>query len=167
MYKRPILTDTFCKDFSDGTGMQLSNRNWKGERWPILKTGEGRLLDTSYTSKEYADIAKKFSGDVLILGLGFGKAVIDACANPKVKSVTVIENNEHITELFALMYHRQFKGSDKLSIKEMDAMEYKTTKYNHVFIDIFHLPMSKNVYLEQTQILRNRFSKSKIYQIRL
>jgi hypothetical protein len=167
MYKKPELTDTFCQDFSEGTGMQLSNRNWKGERWPVIKTGEGRLLDTSYTSKEYEDIAKEFSGDVLILGLGFGKAVLDACANSKVKSVMVIEINEHVTELFSVMYHREFKGAKKLRIKEIDAMEHKNTKYNHVFIDIFHLPMNKGVYIEQSQILRERFKKSEIHQIRL
>lgn len=167
MYKRPEITDAECEDFSKTTGMDLSNRNWKGKRWPVLKDYQGRLLDTSYTSKEYEGIAKLFKGDVLILGLGFGKAVINACANTSVKSVTVLEINEHVTVLFWLLHGREFKGVEKLKIKEVDAMGYKTIKYTHVFIDIFHLPMSKREYLDQTETLRERFKKSETHQIRL
>lgn len=167
MYKKPEITDAECAAFSKKTGLQVSNRNWKGKRWPIVKSSQGRLMDTSYTGAEYTEIANKFSGDVLIMGLGFGKSVLDACDNPKVKSVTVVEINMDVAELFWLLHGKAFKGVKKLRIKECDAMEYTEANYDHVFIDCFHLPISKQDWNSKSSELRERFKESEIHQIRL
>lgn len=166
MYKRPEISDQDCESFSNKSGLHVSNRNWKGEKWPIIKDGR-QLIDTSYPSKEYEDIANKFKDTVLIFGLGFGKAVLDACANPKVKSITVVECNSKVIDLFWHIRGNNFEGFKKLKIVLKDAMKYKETKFKHVFIDNFHEPMNRQVYEKQTRELRKRFKSSVIHQIPL
>lgn len=167
---RPKLTDNECLKLSEGADIDVSNRNYNGEKWPVIKQGS-YTLDTSFSfqskDKRWTDIAKKFKGDVLILGLGFGKAVLDACANPNVKSVTVIEINEAVIDVFAYA-HGKFKGKMKMSIIHKDALKYDTKKkFDHVFIDIFHDVINIKEYKIQTRQLNEMFKGSEIHQIEL
>lgn len=167
---RPIITDEDCRNLSEKTGLEISNRNYKGERWPVVKDNTG-TLDTSFsfapTDKRWSNIAKKFKGNVLILGLGFGKSVIQACEMSRVQSVTVVENQEGIIEMFWIASGREFTGKDKLSIECKNAFEYDNTDFDHVFIDIFHDVSNLSEYKRQTRQLRNMFPNSEIHQIDL
>ncbi len=167
---RPIILSKDCENLSKDLGITVLNRNLHGEKWPIIKLN-GCTLDTSFSfhdnDKRWTDIAKKFSGDVLILGLGFGKAVLDACAKSSVKSVTVVELNEGVIDVFWLVHGKDFKGREKLIIENKDALTYKKTKFKHVFIDIFHNISKVGQYRTQTKQLRAMFKNSVIHQIPL
>jgi len=167
---RPEITDKQCEKLSKDLGILICNRNYDGKRWPIIKSG-GKVLDSSFSfakqDPRVKDIATKLKGNVLILGLGFGKAVLYTCENSQVKSVTVVEKNEGVIDLFALI-NKEMKGKSKLSIIHKDALEYETKKkFDHVFIDIYHDVTNMIEYTLTIDKLSETFKKSTIHQIPL
>lgn len=86
------------------------------------------------------DIEDSF-GDVLTFGLGMGYFSYMASLKDNVNSVTIIEANEEVIELFNKMILPFFKNKDKIHIIHDDAFHYIENinkKYNYLFIDIWH-----------------------------
>jgi 16S rRNA G966 N2-methylase RsmD len=168
MYKGPQISNERCKELSEESGLEISNRSYKGASYPVTKEGS-KIIDTAinYVSEDYDKIIKELKGKVLILGLGMGRGAIEACANTKVKEVTVIEINQGVVDLFWAIYGHGFKGVKKLSIEVKDANDYKKTEYDNVFIDIFHPPFNKSLYVKTMGVLRDRFKKTNIHFIDL
>ncbi len=168
MYKGPKISNERCKELSKELGLEISNRSYKGVSYPVIKEGS-RVIDTAinYVSEHYDGIIKDLKGKVLILGLGMGRGVMEACASAKVKEITVVEINEGVVDLFWAIYGHDFKGAKKLSIEVKDAIDYKKTNYDHVFIDILHPPFNKSFYINTMDTLRDRFKKTNIHFIDL
>ncbi len=168
MYKGPQISDDKCKEISKELSLEVSNRLYKGVSYPVIKEGS-KIIDTAinYVNEDYTKIIKKLKGKVLILGLGMGRGVIEACASSKVESVTVVEIDQRVIDLFWIVYGHDFKGVKKLSIQLGDANDYKNTDFDNVFIDIFHPPFKKSVYTEAMDALKNRFKNITIHYIDL
>lgn len=133
----------------------------------IIKTDEGRLIpqigffETEFdfpvileksrlwmsitpneieTMKE--GIAKGF-GRVLAFGLGLGYYAYMTSQKDNVESVTVVESNQDVIDLFAKYIWPQFKNASKVRIIKGDAFEYAqkqmpNLKYEFVFTDLWH-----------------------------
>jgi len=169
---RPKLSDKKCKELSEALGIDLFNaKAHDGDVLTIRGEYGFTTIDTAHSfgkdDTSYGPIVKKFDKSVLILGLGFGRAVIEACNNPRVKKVVAIEINKGVKEVFFAVHGKKFSGFEKLTVIVKDAFEYKETKFDHVFIDFIHDVVDKEKYLKDMQILRDRFKKSNVHFIDL
>lgn len=91
------------------------------------------------TQKEYIE---KLTGDVLIFGLGLGYAAYLTALKEDVKSVTIVEKNKEIIDIFKKHILPQFKTDTKVIIIEDDAHNLfkdveKMNSYDSCFIDIW------------------------------
>ena len=168
---RPIISNSDIEDLNKRFDTKIINRKYKGEDWPVIQF-EGKTIDSSFSfvakDKRWTDRAKKMNGEILILGLGFGKSVLSACANQTVKSVTVVELHEGVIDVFWLCHGKDFTGREKLTIINEDALEYKPKKkFKHVFIDIFYSVYKVGYYRQLTRELREKYKDSVIHQIPL
>lgn len=169
MYKEPKLSDERCAEISEGLDLVLFNAKAHNGDKLTMKKGK-TVIDTIYSFSENNSInpiINKLKGHVLIFGLGFGKAVLEACASKDVKSVTVVENLQDVVTVFYAIHSDSFKGSDKLTVVIKDALEFKKVKFDHVFIDFIHDVINKDKYKKDMKTLRDRYIKSKVHFIDL
>jgi hypothetical protein len=92
------------------------------------------------TMKEAVDQA---FGNVLACGLGLGYYAYMISEKDHVESITVVEFNEDVINLFNKYVLPQFKNAGKIKIIKADAFEYAQThmskgKYDFVFTDLWH-----------------------------
>ncbi len=92
------------------------------------------------TMKEPVD---KAFGNVLTFGLGLGYYAYMIAEKADVESITVVEMNEAVIELFKEYILPQFKNPQKIKLVKADAFEYAEKylpggKYDFVFIDLWH-----------------------------
>lgn len=85
--------------------------------------------------------AERAHGNVLTFGLGIGYFLYMALTNPRVTSVTVVENSHQVIEMFQRFLYPQFPQDKKVSIIEGDAYplfnEEYLSPYDYVFTDIW------------------------------
>jgi len=94
-------------------------------------------------------------GKVLTYGLGLGYYAFHALLREDVTSVTVVEKNPQVIDVFRRLLLPCFPRQDALRIVEADAFEYAETvmpseHYDTVFTDLWHdvadgLPMSRRM----------------------
>ncbi len=94
------------------------------------------------TAQSYVDEAK---GRVITFGLGLGYYPYMVSLKPDVESVTIVEKDENVINLFQKFILPQFKHKDKIKIIQADAYEVLTnktqmTQYDYIYIDIWHGP---------------------------
>ncbi|KAA9021834.1 hypothetical protein F4V44_16430 [Niallia endozanthoxylica] len=92
------------------------------------------------TMKEAVDQAY---GNVLTFGLGLGYYAYMVSEKENVESVTVIDSNQDVINLFTSYILPQFKHAGKIKIIKSDAFEYAQKhmpkgNYDFVFTDIWH-----------------------------
>ena len=83
------------------------------------------------------------SGNVLTLGLGLGYFAFHASQKETVTSVTVIEREHDVIELFQKLILPQFPHKEKIRIIRADAFDYMQTElpkasYDFIFADLWH-----------------------------
>ena len=169
MFKEPKLTDLQCAEICKGMDLTLFNARAHNGNKLTMKL-DRTIIDTIYSFEEsdpYTQIVNKLSGDVLILGLGFGYSILFACASDKVKSVKVIELHQEVIEVFKAIHGDKFKGSEKLTIINQDAIEYTSKGFDHVFIDCIHDVKNKTKYVDFMEQLKEKYIDSKIHYINL
>lgn len=83
-------------------------------------------------------------GKVLSFGLGLGYFAYMASIKPDVESVTVVERDNSVIELFNTHILPQFPYKDKIKIIQSDAFEFADRHicdgWDHIFADIWHDP---------------------------
>lgn len=87
-------------------------------------------------------INKSF-GKVLTIGLGMGYFAYMTSLKEEVESVTIIESNQTVIDIFVKFILPQFKNRDKITIIQDDAFHYLENNeldYDYIFIDIWHDP---------------------------
>lgn len=81
-------------------------------------------------------------GKVLTLGLGLGYFAFSASQKEDVDSVTVVERDRHVIELFQTHLLPQFPNRHKIKIVEADAFAYfeslTPTSFDYIFADLWH-----------------------------
>ena len=84
-------------------------------------------------------------GKVLTLGLGLGYFAFHASQKEEVSSVTVVERDPAVIELFRTHLLPQFPSKEKITVIEADAFEYMEKnmpkeKFDYLFADLWHDP---------------------------
>lgn len=134
VYDEPVLTSDFREypqigffrqEFSFPAVFQ------DGREWMAVKPNE---IFTMQLPIENAH------GNVLTFGLGLGYFAFLASMKKSIKTVTVVEKNADIIELFSSEILPQFPQKEKIRIIAGDAFEFsKDLKdYDYVFSDIWH-----------------------------
>ncbi|AZK49187.1 hypothetical protein EIM92_22810 [Paenibacillus lentus] len=96
-------------------------------------------------------------GNVLTYGLGLGYYAYMVSEKENVTSVTVVESNKHVIDLFRQYVLPQFKHGHKIHIVQADAFEYAEEqmgkgKYDFVFTDLWHdVSDGMDMYLQMKQ----------------
>lgn len=85
------------------------------------------------------------SGDVITFGLGLGYFAYEVSNKNNVKSITIIEKDGKVIELFKRNILPFFPHPEKIKIIKQDAFvffdtEMRNLNYDYVFIDIYHTP---------------------------
>lgn len=112
-------------------------------RFPcILEDGREWMLITPNEIETMKAPIAAAHGDVLTYGLGLGYFPFMASAKDTVKSVTVVERDERVIELFKKHILPQFPHADKIEIVCDDAIAFaaRRPKLDFVFADIWHDP---------------------------
>lgn len=99
------------------------------------------MLDIYSEANTIDPYAKKAAGKVITFGLGIGYFVYMALLNEKVDSITVIENDPRVIEVFKRHILPQFPCNDKVTIVLGDALDYfnesTLVAYDYCFVDVY------------------------------
>ena len=110
--------------------------------FPILKKDEDVWMSLNPNEiKTMGNDIKDASGDVLVCGLGLGYYPYMVSIKNDVRSVTIIENDENVINIFKQHILPQFECKEKINIIKDDALKYlakQNKKYDYVFIDLWH-----------------------------
>jgi len=103
--------------------------------------GDTWMMDIYSEAFTIDPFAKKAKGNVVTLGLGIGYFIYMAMHNPNVKSITAIEIDPTIIELFKKYIEPQFPKHIPLTIVEKNAKTWFTkdniNKFDYVFVDTY------------------------------
>lgn len=109
---------------------------------------------------------KEAKGHVLTFGLGMGYFAYMASNKEEVETITIVERDKNVIELFSNVILPQFKNKDKIKIICDDAFEYMdntfaTTKCNYVFTDIYHDISDALEIYKKMQVYENKYKDIK------
>jgi len=103
------------------------------------------------TMKEPVELA---NGNVLVIGLGLGYYQYMISLKENVQSITIVELDKDVIDLFKKIILPRFEFKDKIKIINDDGIEYlkkiNDNDYDFIFIDIYHdvsdgLPIYKEI----------------------
>ena len=108
----------------------------------VLENNREWMLITPNEIETMEKPINEATGNVLTYGLGLGYYAYMLSMKEDVKTVTIVEKDKEIIELFNKYILPQFRFKDKIRIINMDAFEYfkKNIYYDFVFVDIWHDP---------------------------
>lgn len=114
-------------------------------RFPaVLEGGREWMTVTPNEIETMRDAISKSRGRVLTFGLGLGYFAYMASIRDGVESVTVVERDRSVIELFEVHLLGFFPHPEKIRIIEADAFEFaakmRDGEYDTVFCDIWHDP---------------------------
>ena len=98
------------------------------------------------------------TGNVLVLGLGMGYVPFMMANKPEVKSITIVEKDPDIIELFNSLIYPSFKNKEKIKIIQGDAINYvnKNNRFDYIFADLWHSPEDGlSLFVQLKRINRN------------
>ncbi len=113
----------------------LRNSNDDPTRWATWMSLSPHEIESQELGCRYA------CGDSVVMGLGMGWVAINMALNPKVSSVTVIEYDLEVIELFnhsGALAELSDSVKDKIQIIETDALQWKAElPVNFLYADIW------------------------------
>lgn len=109
---------------------------------PVLKEGEKVWMSPAISEIEsMRDGIEKGHGKCMTMGLGIGVLPYLWLQKDEVESVTVVEFNQDVIDLFEKYIRPQFKSHKKLDIIHGDAFEYYNeeflNKFDYVYVDFW------------------------------
>ena len=124
---------------------EFSQIGYFSDKFPYLALTEGNNVWMSLNPNEIETMKpfiKKGKGDVLVLGLGMGYVPYMISLKEEVKSVTIIEKDQDIIDLFNNLIYPKFKYKQKIKIIKDDAIKYveENQRYDYIFADLWHDP---------------------------
>ena len=132
--------------------IQLSN----GDYWETVTPRVVRLC------KPYI---KHANGDVLVLGNGLGYFPYMISSKKNVKSITIVERDEEVLELFKRHILPQFKYKEKVTIICADPIEYLENvsdgQYHYCFADLWQWEESDSIYITAKALCKH-FKKMQV-----
>ena len=109
----------------------------------LLKNNEIWMSLNPNEIKTMEPYIEKAQGHVLVLGLGMGYVAYMMANKKEVKSVTVIEKDSNVINIFNNLLWPSFNNKEKIKIINDDALSYlkrKQKDFNYIFADIWHSP---------------------------
>lgn len=109
----------------------------------LLKNNEIWMSLNPNEIKTMEPYIEKAQGHVLVLGLGMGYVAYMMANKKEVKSVTVIEKDSNVINIFSNLLWPSFSSKEKIKIINDDALSYlkrKQKDFNYIFADIWHSP---------------------------
>ena len=111
----------------------------------VLQDGREWMTVTPHEIRTTMPAVKKSFGNVLTYGLGLGYFPYMAHMKKEVESVTIVEKDEKVIELFTRYILPQFPDKDKIKVICADAFEFagnetSETFYDFIFADTWHDP---------------------------
>lgn len=104
-------------------------------------------------------------GKVLTLGCGMGYFAYMASLKADVESITIVEREQSVIDLFTSFILPQFKTKDKITVIKDDAVEYMMNLedglYDYCFVDIWIGVMDFEPYIKTKEVCK-RFRKMKM-----
>ena len=104
-------------------------------------------------------------GKVLTLGCGMGYFAYMASLKADVESITIVEREQSVIDLFTSFILPQFKTKDKITVIKDDAIEYMMNLedglYDYCFADIWIGVMDFEPYIETKEVCK-RFRKMRM-----
>ena len=104
-------------------------------------------------------------GKVLTLGCGMGYFAYMASLKADVESITIVEREQSVIDLFTSFILPQFKTKDKITVIKDDAIEYMMNLedglYDYCFSDIWIGVMDFEPYIETKEVCK-RFRKMRM-----
>lgn len=138
-----FVADDFCMD---DAGRVLPQLGWfsRAFEFPAIRE-DGRVWMT-VTPNEINTIApavRESRGKVLTYGLGLGYYAFHCLLKPEVESVTVVEHNPAVIDVFSRLLQPFFPRRDALHIIRADAFAYAAGTmpgegFDTVFTDLWH-----------------------------
>ena len=133
------------QDMTSEDYMEINSLGYFKEKFTFIALNHRGVTWMNITPNEIETMSKavkEAKGNVLAFGLGLGYFPFMALLKDEVKSVTVIENDQKIIDLFNKYLRPHFTNADKLNIIKDDANNYLTKNYqvDYVFVDIWHNP---------------------------
>ena len=111
----------------------------------VYENGREWMTVTPNEIKTMAPHVENAHGKVLTYGLGIGYYAFMVSSKENVSSVTVVEREDEIIEMFKKYLLPSFPFKDKINIIKSDAFEYAQKEapkenYDFIFTDIWHDP---------------------------
>lgn len=162
--------ELFVKDDFKIEGKKvMPNLGYFNEKFEFPAVYQNGRMWMSVTPNEVNTMKQNIAyarGEVLTFGLGLGYFAYMCSLKSEVSSITIVEKNEKVIELFKKHILPQFKNGDKITIIHADAYDYIKTledgKYDYVFVDIYHdAGDGKEVYLSFHDIVKN-YKRTKV-----
>lgn len=127
---------------------ELSSISFFEQDIPYLVIAKNHINWMSITPNEIITMKESIeeaNGNVITFGLGLGYYAYMVSIKEDVKSVTIIENDSKIIEIFKSHILPFFKNKHKIKIIKSDAFEYfsnknNMSKFDYAFMDIWHDP---------------------------
>ena len=113
-------------------------------RFPaILENGIEWMTVTPNEIETMRTPIESSSGKVLTLGLGLGYFAFRVSEKAEVESVTVVERDKDVIELFHEFILPQFPHAHKIEIVQADALEFMkapdiASRFDYIFADLWH-----------------------------
>ena len=136
-------TDAIQKDpsheLNDWMKLRAMDRNF--DAIYLFQDEDDWMLDAPSEAATNDAPAAKAHGSVLTFGLGIGYFIYMALLNPKVTSITCIENSPQVIEMFNRFLYPQFPQEKKVTILQGDAYalfhpDYLSS-FDYIFTDIW------------------------------
>lgn len=154
---------TYCKLGVRASTPEVSEWNHRpGEAWDLM------MSDTYMERVTQLEFFANAHGDVLIAGLGIGMILPPLCADPDVRSVTVVELNADVIDLVEAPVRRwiqqeySLEAARKLAVVEHDIYKYvppKGINFDCIYFDIWPNRSTDN--LPEMARLHRRFARYK------
>lgn len=121
----------------------------------LFNKGVRQMVYDQYVNREIKEFYSQYDmayGDVLITGFGFGILAQWLSSKPEVNSVTVIELEKDIYDIF-LMHNTLH---EKVNVIIADASSYKTDKhYDCLFLDHYEHNINEWVFRDMRRVVSN------------
>ena len=137
VWNHPVLTSDF---------REIPQIGYFREEFRFPAILENRVEWMTVTPNEIETMRQPIAnahGNVLTLGLGLGYFAFHAAQKDTVKSVTVIEHDASVIELFQTHLLPQFPNREKIRVLSADAFDFvssaaHTNEFDYIFADLWH-----------------------------
>ncbi len=108
--------------------------------YPALVEGERTYMSLiPHEIETMKEAIRKAEGDVATYGLGMGYFAYMASCKDEVTSVTVLERDPNVIDIFKSFFLPLFPHKEKIKIVQTDALTYQPERpFDYLFVDLYH-----------------------------